>query len=49
MDKEKISKAICILVIVILFFAGASRFLSSGSMTLKEYAEQKAAETTQQQ
>lgn len=41
MNKEKISKALCIIVIIILFFAGISQFASSYSMTLKEYDAQR--------
>lgn len=43
MDKDKITKALCVLAIIILVFTGLSRLLSSNSMTLKEYAAQKAA------
>lgn len=40
MDKEKLSKGICIIVIIILVSAGLSRCAASNSMTLKEYAAQ---------
>ena len=40
MDKEKLSKGICVIVIIILVAAGLSRCAASDSMTLKEYAAQ---------
>ena len=43
MNKEKLSKGLCILIILILCTAGISRCASSNSMTLKEYAEQQNA------
>lgn len=43
MKKENITKAVCILVIIIFVFAGLSRILNSNSMTLAEYAAQNAA------
>lgn len=41
MKKNAISKALLILVIIILMFAGLSKILSSNSMTLAEYAAQR--------
>jgi len=43
MNKEKLSKAVCIIIIIILVAAGLSRCAASNSMTLKEYAEQQNA------
>lgn len=40
MNKEKLSKTVCIIVIIILVAAGLSRCAASNSMTLKEYAAQ---------
>lgn len=48
MKKETITKALCILAIIILVTAGLSRILSSNSMTLAEYAAQKAEQTSEQ-
>ncbi|MBD5460422.1 MAG: hypothetical protein HDR26_05700 [Lachnospiraceae bacterium] len=41
MKKNTISKALLVLVIIILIFTGLSRILSSNSMTLAEYAAQR--------
>lgn len=41
MKKDTITKALLVLVIIILLFTGLSRILSANSMTLSEYAAQK--------
>ncbi len=41
MKKEKLSKLICILLIIVFIAAGLSRCMGGNSMTLEEYAAQK--------
>ena len=41
MNKEKISKLVCILLIIVFIAAGLSRCVGGNSMTLAEYAAQK--------
>lgn len=47
MKKDIITKALLVLVILILVFTGLSRILAANSMTLAEYAAQKQQQSTE--